>query len=264
MPLQTSGPISLSNVGSEFQNSAPYSMSEFYGAAAGIPASGAIGLSNFYGATAAKIDTIIIPASETGYQFIGDTKNTGPERFRNLAFTRYVTSTAYPLQYGTMYTKYSSYAAELGYSSILVEVNPLFLEMGDTYGYCTNAVIYLTHLAPNTAVSSQVLGDQDTLIVTNGNYAKAGRDLIKNIKVTKAGTTVNLGVCQFDTAPTYTDALSTLWPIPFWTPYALTYADPPSFYIPVAYYVADGYPSGDFPVNFASGQQQWSVEIEWV
>lgn len=49
MALQTSGAISLANVQTEFGGVNPISISEYYGKAAGIPASGAISLSHFYG-----------------------------------------------------------------------------------------------------------------------------------------------------------------------------------------------------------------------
>ena len=52
MALQTSGAISLSDIQTEFGGSNPISLSEYYGAAAGIPASGAISISDFYGAAA--------------------------------------------------------------------------------------------------------------------------------------------------------------------------------------------------------------------
>jgi hypothetical protein len=54
MALQTSGAISLSDIQSEFGGSNPISLSEYYGAASGIPTSGAISLSNFYGASAVQ------------------------------------------------------------------------------------------------------------------------------------------------------------------------------------------------------------------
>jgi len=49
MALQTSGPISLNNVAGEFGGSTPHSLSEYYGVASGVPSSGTISLSNFYG-----------------------------------------------------------------------------------------------------------------------------------------------------------------------------------------------------------------------
>jgi hypothetical protein len=51
MALQTSGSISVGDLASEFGGAAPHSLSEYYGAASGIPASGAIALSAFYGAS---------------------------------------------------------------------------------------------------------------------------------------------------------------------------------------------------------------------
>lgn len=52
MTLQTSGPISLGNIQTEFGGSNPISLSEYYDVAAGIPASGTISIGDFYGATA--------------------------------------------------------------------------------------------------------------------------------------------------------------------------------------------------------------------
>lgn len=49
MTLQASGPISLADIAAEFGGAAPHSMSEYYGAAAGIPGSGAIDFAAFYG-----------------------------------------------------------------------------------------------------------------------------------------------------------------------------------------------------------------------
>jgi hypothetical protein len=52
MALQTSGAISINDIVGEFGGTAPHSLSEYYGVAAGIPSSGAISLSDFYGASA--------------------------------------------------------------------------------------------------------------------------------------------------------------------------------------------------------------------
>lgn len=49
MALQTSGPISLSQIRAEFGGSAPDSISEYYGADSGVPSSGTISFSDFYG-----------------------------------------------------------------------------------------------------------------------------------------------------------------------------------------------------------------------
>ena len=58
MALQTSGSISLSQIANEFNDTAPHSLSEQYGAASGIPSSGAISFSDFYGATSSTTHTI--------------------------------------------------------------------------------------------------------------------------------------------------------------------------------------------------------------
>ena len=52
MALQSSGAISLANIAAEFGGSTPHSLSEYYGVASGVPSSGTISLSNFYGTSA--------------------------------------------------------------------------------------------------------------------------------------------------------------------------------------------------------------------
>lgn len=54
MALQSSGSISLQNIATEFGGTTPHSLSEYYGAAAGIPTSGAIDFADFYGASASS------------------------------------------------------------------------------------------------------------------------------------------------------------------------------------------------------------------
>lgn len=49
MTLQASGAISLLDVATEFGGAVPHSMNEYYAAAAGVPTSGLISLSDFYG-----------------------------------------------------------------------------------------------------------------------------------------------------------------------------------------------------------------------
>lgn len=52
MTLPASGPISLGDIATEFGGAAPHSISEYYGAAAGVPTSGAISLGDFHGKSA--------------------------------------------------------------------------------------------------------------------------------------------------------------------------------------------------------------------
>ena len=52
MALPTSGPLSLDDIAGEFGGTTPHSLSEYYGVAAGIPTSGTISISDFYGASA--------------------------------------------------------------------------------------------------------------------------------------------------------------------------------------------------------------------
>ena len=54
MTLPTSGPISLLQIADEFGGTAPHSLSEYYAAADGIPASGPISMAQFYGKSAIK------------------------------------------------------------------------------------------------------------------------------------------------------------------------------------------------------------------
>ena len=49
MPIKTSGTLSMSEIASEFNDSAPHSISEFYGKGISLPSSGIIRFSDFYG-----------------------------------------------------------------------------------------------------------------------------------------------------------------------------------------------------------------------
>lgn len=64
MALQTSGAISLLDIQNEFGGSNPISMSEYYGAASGIPASGAISVSQFYGKSSSLANFSTTTASD--------------------------------------------------------------------------------------------------------------------------------------------------------------------------------------------------------
>lgn len=64
MVIKTTGPISLLDIQNEFGGSAPIGLNEYYGAAAGIPASGTIGLNVFYGASAIVLFTNTITANQ--------------------------------------------------------------------------------------------------------------------------------------------------------------------------------------------------------
>ena len=49
MALQTSGQITLKEIATEFEDTAPSSLKEFYGVASGVPSSGEISIKDFYG-----------------------------------------------------------------------------------------------------------------------------------------------------------------------------------------------------------------------
>ena len=51
MALQSSGPISLADIQTEFGGSNPIGLNEYYGVDTGIPSSGQISIGDFYGAT---------------------------------------------------------------------------------------------------------------------------------------------------------------------------------------------------------------------
>lgn len=61
MTLPASGAISLNDIQTEFGGTNPISISEYYGAASGVPASGAISLSDFYGKSSAFYWNYTIP-----------------------------------------------------------------------------------------------------------------------------------------------------------------------------------------------------------
>ena len=58
MVLQSSGPISLSDIQSEFDGSNPISISEYYGADAALPDSGTISIGDFYGLYSPPVITL--------------------------------------------------------------------------------------------------------------------------------------------------------------------------------------------------------------
>ena len=59
MALPTTGKLSLLDIATEFGGTAPHSMSEYYGAAAGIPSQGAVGFGLFRGVSAATLYDIV-------------------------------------------------------------------------------------------------------------------------------------------------------------------------------------------------------------
>jgi len=67
MALQTTGAISLSDVEDEFGGSTPTSISEYYSADTGVPASGEISLSDFYGTSARVTINLAISANTNNY-----------------------------------------------------------------------------------------------------------------------------------------------------------------------------------------------------
>jgi hypothetical protein len=85
MALQTSGAISLIDIATEFGGTAPHSMSEYYGAAAGIPASGAINMKGFYGKSSQF--TFTISSNQTNASLYNLAVNAGWDGSSNLQVT---------------------------------------------------------------------------------------------------------------------------------------------------------------------------------
>lgn len=74
MPLPSSGPITIQQIATEFGGTAPHSLNEYYRggafvantpANANIPASGAIALSNFYGASKSRVTVNLVISTNT-------------------------------------------------------------------------------------------------------------------------------------------------------------------------------------------------------
>lgn len=72
MALQSSGPISLNDIQTEFGGSNPIAIDEYYGVATGVPASGAISFDDFYGTSA------VIPPGEDVFTTPGTFSWTAP------------------------------------------------------------------------------------------------------------------------------------------------------------------------------------------
>ena len=73
MTLQSSGAISLADIADEFGGSAPHSLSEYYGVAAGVPSSGTIDFADFYGTSAGLPSSGLIMHMEPSVYSSGST-----------------------------------------------------------------------------------------------------------------------------------------------------------------------------------------------
>ena len=76
MTLQSSGPISLLDVQTEFGGTNPIGIDEYYGAATGVPSSGTISLNDFYGKSVAFVWTQYYLGEQ--FQFTGILNYSGP------------------------------------------------------------------------------------------------------------------------------------------------------------------------------------------
>ena len=69
MTLPLSGLISLADIAAEFGGTPPYSLSDYYGVAPGVPTSGTISFSDFYGKSAGAIMTVGQNDSSAGFGY---------------------------------------------------------------------------------------------------------------------------------------------------------------------------------------------------
>lgn len=60
MALPTSGPLKFSDIQAELDGTEPISLSEYYGAASGLPESGSLSVSDFYGVSGAYEVVIVV------------------------------------------------------------------------------------------------------------------------------------------------------------------------------------------------------------
>jgi hypothetical protein len=73
MALPSSGQLSIDDIVGEFGGSAPHGLEEYYGAAAGIPASGEISIQDFYGASSVYVSTITEGSTSTTQTIVKNT-----------------------------------------------------------------------------------------------------------------------------------------------------------------------------------------------
>ena len=70
MAIQNTGQIKITDVSGEFGGSAPHALSEYYGAATGVPNSGQIALSDFYGTSDSfSVEYVIVAGGGGGGPF---------------------------------------------------------------------------------------------------------------------------------------------------------------------------------------------------
>lgn len=85
MALQESGAISLANVQTEFGGTNPIAITEYYGVAAGVPASGTIALDDFYGTSNINM------ALNAGLEFSGTRIDLLPAEVKSFSVLNYTT-----------------------------------------------------------------------------------------------------------------------------------------------------------------------------
>jgi hypothetical protein len=84
MTLQSSGAISLADVQTEFGGSNPIGINEYYGVAAGVPASGTISLNDFYGKSASYWTSNIMGYADNSFGEINPSAGTTTDQFNGI------------------------------------------------------------------------------------------------------------------------------------------------------------------------------------
>ena len=87
MALQDSGIITMADIASEFGGTMPHGLDEYYGAAAGVPASGQVSLQDFYGVSNGVSKTFVCTGRQDPDGKIISTHTIGYESLYNGEFT---------------------------------------------------------------------------------------------------------------------------------------------------------------------------------
>jgi hypothetical protein len=222
MTLQTSGAISLSDVATEFEDTSPTSMDEFYGYDS-LPESGEISMLQFYGksnslvvldwatlassSTSTSTDFTFTAPSAAKSVVIIACKNTNDYENTNInSASSTLTSTLSRESYYEIHSEYGSavavFAGNLtGTGSMTVTVNYASTVVGGNYGK-TCVAIFLNKAFSDTAVDASVnTADYSSPHVVNINAYSGG--LVVTGLVGNGGVTWTSGVTDASAVTPY-------------------------------------------------------------
>lgn len=174
MALQTSGPISLKNIADEFGDTAPHSLTEFYSAGTGIPSSGAISLTQFYGLS--SVVPLYLRSGSASSMAIS------PDKSRIAYFTAQTTTTMTVYVFNTsdfslVYAKTATLHLITATGSVGIystagafdSSNNLFLARGTFNG--GNGISFVLYNSIGTLVASRSISNTSTNGVSTAFYA---------------------------------------------------------------------------------------------